>query len=307
MNGQPLAALARQRGFSLLELLVVVSLMAVIAGFGTLRLIDYAERRSVDAVVTDVLTIGYAVQAYAANHAGLWPDGAGDPPCGNALQALLDAEYTGGTFESPWATVDSGYITACPLSADDRQDSFVIRFRVPVDYAGVVRSRLPSTAIADHQPDDLWTWATHYLPLPRYHAGRVAVHEVAAPDAAVAGDAQTPAAACPAGRRQVSVQPLNVCLPSDVALGAPLQTCQTYHWTVEVPHGFSTIERQVSKHVCYDLPRSVRGYYTEIGQLDMNSAQQTLKLMVTADGINFHQVAECNGVPVRFSVMEFCQ
>lgn len=292
----------RSRGFSLLEMLLVVGLLSLLAGFGTWRLLEYGQRKSVDAVIADVLTLAYAAQSYAANHGGMWPDAANPAPCQEANQVLLDEGYVGDLFASPWSDGGgTGYLTLCPLAGDDRQDTLQITFRVPVEFTGLVESRLPSTAIATPDPGAVWTTATHYLPLPRYHAGRVAVNEVAVEPG---GSAATPAATCPPDRRQMTVQPMDICLPDTLV---PIETCEDFSWTVQVEQGLGRVEKTVTRQICYEQPLSVRGYYTDVSDPDPLTGEQVISLYVTADGAQFHAVQQCQGQPVRFSIMEFCQ
>jgi prepilin-type N-terminal cleavage/methylation domain-containing protein len=295
MRGSMLRAYRVQSGLTLMELMVVIAILALLAGYGTLLLVERVEMTAADAVASDVLTLSYAAQAYAANQQGNWPDAAG--LCQNALQKLRDEGYLAGPFASPWLWVSpqASYATDCPLDSKQHQNTFLIDAHVPVNLVGAMQHRLTSVTQVSATAD--WALIRHHLPLPRFHSGSVKVEQAQVSQQSGQAQGSAPACAMPT----YSAQPLDICLDPTIQ---PVEVCED----VEEFKGYNGIGQAIveTRSVCVQAPLGVRGYYTETAINPMDGSL-IAKLFTSADGTNYQQISVCDGQPVAFSIMEFCQ
>ena len=271
------AACHRQSGFTLLELMAVISIVALMVSFGTFKLIEYSERKVVDQVVNDILTLSYAAGAYASNHRGKWPDDNNDGVCDDALQKLLNDGYLGGDFVSPWS--GASYTFDCPSDI-----SFTISLDVPTREASLFAYKIPSTAVTPATGGN--STITHYLPLPRYKTG-IVVNQTF--DAALS-------ASTPSTNGKLWVSKPTDCSNPSISV-QPLTICET-----------------VVDQNLIDLPPSttgIRGYRTDID--DSSSAGWLISLESKNAANNFDPVYSCEKSvlnvpqPIKFSVMVYCQ
>jgi prepilin-type N-terminal cleavage/methylation domain-containing protein len=79
---------ARNRGFSLLEVVIVVAIIAILAAIGIPRMSRGARGASDSALTADLATLRNAIDLYAAEHGGAFPN-ADDPT--NQLTQYTDA------------------------------------------------------------------------------------------------------------------------------------------------------------------------------------------------------------------------
>ncbi len=70
---------ARNRGFSLLEVVIVVAIIAILAAIGIPRMSRGARGASDSALTGDLATLRNAIDLYAAEHGGAFPPA--DDPC----------------------------------------------------------------------------------------------------------------------------------------------------------------------------------------------------------------------------------
>jgi prepilin-type N-terminal cleavage/methylation domain-containing protein len=78
----------RTGGFSLLEVVIVVAIIAILAAIGIPRMSRGARGAGDSALLGDLATLRNAIDLYAAEHAGVFPDAATDP---NTLTRYTDA------------------------------------------------------------------------------------------------------------------------------------------------------------------------------------------------------------------------
>lgn len=78
-----------RRGFTLMEMLVVVAIIVALAGMGILYLMPQAEEGNKTKIKSDVRDITNAAKIYWINHQGSWPQ---------SLEVLLQRDELGGPY-----------------------------------------------------------------------------------------------------------------------------------------------------------------------------------------------------------------
>ena len=158
----------KHQGFTLVEMMVVSSLMALSAIFLTNVFLDKAEEKRVAAYVSDFMTLSNASKAYVQNMDGKWPgeeevdnySGEGDKidslSCGSGFGDLKSNNYIGG-MES------SDYTFSC----------LQIKDRMPI--LKIERS-FSATTTATEQEGDLAEWVASLLPSGTASSSKVAMY-----------------------------------------------------------------------------------------------------------------------------------
>lgn len=262
-----------QSGFTLLELMAVISIVALMVSFGTFKLIEYSERKVVDQVVNDILTLSYAAGAYASNHHGDWPDDNNDDVCDDALIKLQNDGYLGGKFVSPWS--GASYTFACPGSGS----YFTISLVVPTEYVSLFTYKIPSSTETPGVGG--MSTITHYLPLPRYVSGIV--------ENATFNAELSPSTPSTNGKLWIS-KPSDCANPSISV--QPLTVCETI----------------VDQTLTPVPPTGFKGYRTLVNS---SSTGWWISLESKGASNNFNPVYSCDtslGIyqPIKFSVMVYC-
>jgi len=121
------------RGFTLVELIVVVAIIAVLAGVLMPRLLGYTNQARVSRTMGDIAAMRSIIEAYAANEGqGYYPkaDNTSDDGVAKILQAK-GIKWTGGTdgVKDPWGTPYE-YMTFKDENSVERQ-GYLIRSAGP--------------------------------------------------------------------------------------------------------------------------------------------------------------------------------
>lgn len=147
----------KSRGFTLVEILIVSSLVVLTAVFFTSVFIDNNKKKLIDSYVSEFMVVSNAVRSYVHNNYGNWPDeqevGDGEESCLDGFFILDSEGYLGGVVDN--------YTFSC-LQVGQRMPVLKItrNYDDDSDTASWVAGLLPSATATD-------AGATLYIPKPR--------------------------------------------------------------------------------------------------------------------------------------------
>ncbi|NVL48663.1 shufflon system plasmid conjugative transfer pilus tip adhesin PilV [Pseudomonas syringae pv. actinidiae] len=129
----------KQRGFTLMELAVVMAIMGVLAALNTPNIVNELNQRRSDIAAQETQQIVDAARSYRVAK-GVWP---GDSTCSNALGVLTTASpaYLGAV--GPNNRFNSLYSTSCTTN------SFSVDQYTVADWDGYVANSLASTTVVN--------------------------------------------------------------------------------------------------------------------------------------------------------------
>lgn len=135
-----------KRGFSLVELLVAVSIVAILAAIGAVNFQAAQARSKVSRVHADVRTLRTALEAYRSDHRAYPPAaiGGGDVPVAHPLRALTrPVRYLGSLPRDPFGACPFDFNPAMKLAGYDYKDRATTSIGLAAEtYGGIWRSLL---------------------------------------------------------------------------------------------------------------------------------------------------------------------
>lgn len=134
---------ARQQGFTLVEILVSIALMALVAGYFVSSRIEQLKLQLAENIAQEATSLGNLATAYftAEGRAGEWPDFGGTSDCDDAIDELIAENYLPVGYQ-PIAS--ASLATSCP---DGAAGPFRITITFPAvdeDLADLVKTAMPN-------------------------------------------------------------------------------------------------------------------------------------------------------------------
>lgn len=134
------------RGFTLIELIVAISIATLIAAVTVPTLRDKHRQKISDVTANEIYAIAEAAQNFSGDNNGAWPDQAAN--CANALNTLTTNNYLSGIdLQSPWGTT---YSLSCPETpaGSGRRPTFRISVNSNTDYAEYIARSVPAATFS---------------------------------------------------------------------------------------------------------------------------------------------------------------
>lgn len=141
-NGQAAARSGRSRGFTLIELIAIIVVLAVLSGVAIPRYIDMSERARLSSVAYTLKTVRRAIWQYRINEGAYPPDQNGGimpPEMWNYLQSDVWRTAVPGVgrynWEGPpgWATIEGLSVVPTAAPAAPLTDAFWVRIDQMID------------------------------------------------------------------------------------------------------------------------------------------------------------------------------
>lgn len=134
---------ARQHGFTLVEILVSIALMALVAGYFVSSRIEQLKLQLAENIAQEATSLGNLATAYrtAEGNADEWPDSGGASDCDDAIDELIAENYLPAGYQ-PIASATLA--TSCP---DGASGPFRIAITFPAideDLANLVKTAMPA-------------------------------------------------------------------------------------------------------------------------------------------------------------------
>lgn len=198
-------------GFTLVEILVVVSLMALITYYGADQYLGKLYEQMLDRALSKTLHLGIVAQSFLVSDSDyLWPD-----QQNNCIDAITKMHERGFLFDQHEKNVwGESIVLSCPLvpSSSGFRPAFLMTQKVPRHLADRFYHALPSASLGAKSND--WVEVKSVVVRPSVNYQKL-FHVVAD----TAGVAVVPKPSCaPSQIAQISASPLSVCAGAGKAM-----------------------------------------------------------------------------------------
>lgn len=207
-------------GFTLIEILVVISLVALITYYGVDQYLGKVYEQMLDRAVSQTLHLGIVAQSFLVSDADyLWPD-----QQNNCADAITKMHERGFLFDKHATNVwGQSIILSCPLvpASSGFRPAFLMSQKVPYHLAGRFYQALPSASLGIE--NNGWAEVKSIIVRPSINYQKIS--HVAANAAGVAVVLKPTCA--PSQTAQISASPLSICAGSGKAMRGFLVNIQS--------------------------------------------------------------------------------
>lgn len=134
---------SRQQGFTLVEILVSIALMALVAGYFVSSRIEQLKLQLAENIAQEAIALGNLATAFltADGRSGEWPDAGGASDCDDAIDELIAENY----LPAGYQTIASATLTtSCPDGAAGPFRIIITFPAVDEDLANLVKTAMPA-------------------------------------------------------------------------------------------------------------------------------------------------------------------